>query len=121
MGALCMDEKKIAYCGLDCGECEAYQATKEEDTEKLEQVARKWSEQYHENIYPEQVLCDGCKAGKRKSIHCKNDCKVRVCCLKKALDSCIECEVYPCSEEKNMLEQVPEAKKNLESLHCRVG
>ena len=38
-----MDQRMIAYCGLDCSECEAYQATKKEDIEKLKAVAEKWS------------------------------------------------------------------------------
>ncbi|MFI4912850.1 MAG: DUF3795 domain-containing protein [Sedimentisphaeraceae bacterium JB056] len=115
-----MDQRMIAYCGLDCSECEAYQATKKEDIEKLKAVAEKWSAQFRESIDPEQVLCDGCKGGGRRSVHCKNDCKVRYCCLKKAIDSCIECEEYPCSEEKSMLETAPEAKSNLENLHSRI-
>jgi hypothetical protein len=119
-GALCMDERKIAYCGLDCNECEAYQAARDEDLEKLKAVADKWSAQFGENIYPEQVLCDGCKAGQRKSIHCKNDCKIRICCLKKAFDTCIECEDFPCGLERSILEKAPQAGDNLKGIRTNL-
>jgi hypothetical protein len=35
-----------AYCGLDCGECEAYIATQKNDRAELDAVAKKWSAQY---------------------------------------------------------------------------
>lgn len=114
-----MDDKMIAYCGLDCSGCDAYLATQENKPEKLQAVAEDWSKKYGHTIEAEQVLCDGCKAGKRKSAHCKNNCKVRVCCLKKAINSCVECGSFPCDDEAFVLEHVPEAKSNLESINSR--
>ena len=115
-----MEGRMIAYCGIDCSKCLAYQATQENNTEKLKAVAEQWSEEFKADIEPEQAICDGCKAGKRKSAHCKNDCKIRVCCLKKAIDSCIECEKDPCKQEAFVLKNAPEAKANLESQHLRI-
>ena len=38
--------KILAYCGLDCGECEAYIATQKNDRVELEAVAKNWSARY---------------------------------------------------------------------------
>ncbi len=35
-----------AYCGLDCGECEAYIATQKNDRAGLEAVAKKWAAEF---------------------------------------------------------------------------
>ncbi len=102
-----MADKMIAYCGLDCSSCDAYKATQAGDSDRLAQLAKEWAAE------PEQLVCDGCKAGKRKSSHCKHTCKIRVCCLKKAVDSCAECEVFPCRDAESLLKNSPEAQRNL--------
>lgn len=106
----------IAYCGIDCSKCEGYLATQSGDEQQQAQVAQDWSRQFNVDIKPENVICDGCKAEKRKSIHCANTCNIRKCCIDKKIESCIECEDFPCDDEKNIVEHVPEAKNNLESL-----
>lgn len=45
----------IAYCGLDCLECEGCIVTQENDDDKRAAIARKWSTQYNTDIKPEQI------------------------------------------------------------------
>jgi len=106
----------IAYCGIDCSTCEGYRATQSNDARQLAAVAERWSAQYHADIKPEHVICDGCKAEKRKSFHCANSCKINTCCIEKRLDCCIECADFSCSEVEFVLSNAPEAKVNLEKL-----
>ena len=57
----------IAYCGIDCSECESYNATQSGDKEALKRVAKKLTENYCVEVKPEYVICDGCRTVKRKS------------------------------------------------------
>jgi hypothetical protein len=34
----------IAYCGLDCNECRAFEATQAKDFERKKQIAKQWTE-----------------------------------------------------------------------------
>jgi hypothetical protein len=106
----------IAYCGLDCSKCEGYLATQADDDKQIAEVAKKWSEQFHTDVKPEHVVCDGCKADGRKSFHCANTCKIRKCCIDKKYDTCIACDHFACSDLKIILDNVPEAKENLNKL-----
>ncbi len=106
----------IAYCGLDCSICDGYRATQANDDEQLAKVAKIWSKQFHADIKPEHVICDGCKDGKRKSFHCENTCKIRTCCINHEYNSCIECNDFPCTDLEFILNNAPDAKNNLEQL-----
>ena len=106
----------IAYCGLDCSKCEGYLATQSNDAKQFAEVAKNWSKQFHADVKPEHVICDGCKAEKRKSFYCANICKITRCCLDKNYNFCIECSSFPCSDEEFVLSNAPEAKANLEKL-----
>jgi len=104
----------IAYCGLDCSKCEGYLATQADDAKKIAAVARKWSRQFHSDVKPEHVYCDGCKTGARKSFYCNNLCKIRACCSNKKFNTCVECVDFPCTDVSFVLDHAPEAKENLE-------
>ena len=50
-----------AFCGLDCGECEAYIATQKNDRAGLEATAKKWAEQFGaKDLSADMCICDGC-------------------------------------------------------------
>ena len=106
----------ISYCGIDCSKCDSYLATQSGNHEELEKVAIKLSELYHTEVKPEYVICDGCRVGKRRSYYCANLCKMRKCCIEKKYDSCIECADFPCKELQFELDNVPDARDNLEKL-----
>jgi hypothetical protein len=108
--------KMIAYCGIDCSKCDAYLATQANDSQKLQEVAKKWTVQFKVDITSEQVVCDGCKTNERQCVHCANSCEIRQCCLERQFASCIECGEFPCQNVGFVLDNAPGAKENLYAL-----
>lgn len=109
-------DKKIAPCGLDCAECEAYQATQAHDKEALAEIAAKWSEQYRTELKAENVLCDGCTDQSGRNGCYSKMCSVRMCVDKRKLANCAGCRDYGCDKIAELHEIAPEAKKNLDPL-----
>ncbi len=86
----------IAYCGLDCAECEAYIATQKNDFEALIALAKKWSENHDTSYRPEDIECGGCQSD-RLNEYC-NRCGVRDCGLSHGFETCANCQDYPCDK-----------------------
>jgi len=105
----------IAYCGLNCSNCDAYLATQEDNDSKRTDTARKWSKMYKTDIKPVQINCDGCKSDGLKFFHC-NMCDIRQCCLLKNVDNCATCNDYICDTVANFIKLAPEAGRALEKL-----
>ena len=106
----------LGACGLDCGACPAYVATRANDDEKIAEISRQWSEQYGSDIKPEHVWCDGCMtAGERKCGHCA-ECEIRACVAGRGLATCAACDDYGCEKIAAFFEAVPDAKKTLDAL-----
>jgi hypothetical protein len=111
-------DKMIAYCGLVCTECEAYTATKANDAAAIEQIARKWAEDYGAPITPEGVWCDGClSSGPRLCAHC-GQCEVRGCALSRGVVNCAHCADYGCEIIAGFIANVPQAKTVLEEIRA---
>ena len=107
-------EKKIAYCGIDCTECEAFIATRRDDDALRAKTAQKWSEQYDANITANDIRCSGCtNADGIHFSHC-NECEIRLCGQEKGIKNCAFCESYPCSNLEKFFGFVPSARENLE-------
>ncbi len=81
----------IAYCGLDCGTCEARLATVNHDDTLRAKVAKLWSELNHAEITPDMIFCDGCRMDGLKTPYCESLCPIRQCALEKEMDTCGEC------------------------------
>ena len=61
----------IAACGLDCSQCESYQATQSNDLLALGAVVEKWSQEYHASgLTVENIQCDGCMSAGHNVGHC---------------------------------------------------
>ena len=69
----------IAYCGLDCENCEARIATERNDDALREKVARSWSEFNHVEITPEMIHCTGCRMPGAKTPYSDSLCPIRRC------------------------------------------
>lgn len=111
----------IAICGLDCGKCDAYIATKNDDQALREETARKWSELNNATILPEHINCEGCRADGKKTVFCDRLCAIRQCALKKAMETCGDCsQMEQCSVLKAVTTHNPDALKNLMELKRRV-
>ncbi|MGB8215189.1 MAG: DUF3795 domain-containing protein [Anaerolineales bacterium] len=106
----------IAACGLDCTQCEAYQATRSNDLLALEAIAEKWSKEYNApSLTVESIQCDGCMAAGRKVGHC-SECNIRLCVIQRGLVNCAACPDYACEQLTAFLQMVPPAQANLEAL-----
>lgn len=110
----------IAFCGLDCAQCEAYKATQANDDAAKLAVARKWEKEFHiPKVELSDVTCDGCTTfGKRLSGYC-TQCKVRECAVAKGVVNCAYCTEYAsCTTLNGFLANVPVAKANLDQIHA---
>ena len=105
----------IAYCGLDCAQCDAYLATIENSDAKRIETAQKWSRMYQHDIKPEQIHCTGCKSGGTRFFHCDH-CEIRQCCVSKNVDHCAACNEYICDTLAGFIKLAPQAGLALETL-----
>ena len=107
---------KIAYCGLDCGKCDAYIATKTGDQALREKTARRWSELNNATILPEHINCEGCRAEGVKTVYCSNMCQIRKCVMGRGYGSCGDCpEMVACPIVGVLHKNNPDARRNLEN------
>ena len=67
----------IAYCGLDCGKCDAYLATINDDQALREKTAKRLAELNHAPILPEHINCEGCRVDGIKTVFCDSLCVMR--------------------------------------------
>jgi len=106
----------IAACGLDCAQCEAYVATRANDHAALARTAEKWSKDFNApGLTAENIQCDGCMTEGRKIGHC-SECKIRLCGIERGLPNCASCPDYICEGLAGFLQNVPQAKANLDAL-----
>lgn len=89
-------QKVVAFCGLNCVECEAYKATQENDMVKIARIAERWSGQGDIDYKAGDLICDGC-LGDRLTKYCQK-CEVRECGLEKGYRSCAQCDEYVCGK-----------------------
>ena len=108
----------LSYCGINCGECPAYLATKKNDEEEINKIASEWSS-VAMKFSPEEIYCDGCSNEKRHFSWVPN-CDIRICCTEKKLENCAYCDDFICEILKNSLEKDPNAKLNLEEIRQKL-
>jgi len=111
-----------AYCGLDCGDCEAYIATQKNDRAGLEATAKKWAAQFGgKDLGADACVCDGCPSGKRTSAaHCTT-CAVRLCASKRGVATCAHCPDYGCETLKGFFAFAPVLRDKLEAIRKDIG
>ncbi len=106
----------IAFCGLRCDQCGAYQATQAKDEQWLERVAAQWREEYkHPGITTAIIHCDGCLGVEgQKAFHCF-ECDIRACGLAHDVANCGACPEYEsCDRIVRFMQFVPLARATLE-------
>ncbi len=107
-------QNNIAYCGLDCEQCDAYIATLHDDQALREKTAKLWAELNHAPILPEHIHCQGCRADGAKTVFCEQLCAVRRCARQRGAATCGDCpEMETCPTVGAIFANAPQAKKNL--------
>ncbi len=93
-----IEDKMIGYCGYNCYLC----AARSDDITLRQKMVNAWRKYLgHENYTAENVACDGCKS-KGDKIADKN-CKARPCAREKSLESCAQCDDFPCDNVKHLI------------------
>ncbi len=110
-------EKMIAYCGLDCSQCEAYIATVRNDDAMREKTAKLWTELNGVDITPEMINCEGCRMDGKKTPYCEALCPIRKCASGRGVVTCGECaEFNTCENVGMIIKNNPDALKNLQTV-----
>jgi hypothetical protein len=93
-------EKLVAICGLYCGACPAYIATKQNNEEKTKALSQQFGGG-RGAFSREDLLCEGCLGGGRLASFCKK-CVMRDCSATKSnIKRCSDCSEFPCSRITN--------------------
>ncbi len=112
----------LAFCGIQCGECEAYIATQKNDRAGLEATAKKWAAQFGGNpIGADACVCDGCASGKRISTAHASTCALRICASGRGVTTCAHCPDYGCETLKGFFAFAPVLKDKLEAIRKELG
>ena len=106
----------ISFYGSNCLECQIFKATQDDDPEVKQKIATTWSAISDTLIKPEDISCDGCKAGKTYFGKCQ-ECLIRVCGEKKKVETCGHCDEYPCNKLHDRLSFEPSNKEILDNIH----
>jgi hypothetical protein len=110
----------IAFCGIDCGECVAYVATKNNDAEMKKTVAEEWSKSFGHQMKPEDINCVSCVVAEEPHIGYCNVCEIRTCGVQKRIENCAYCVEYACGKLDTVHSCSSKAKDNLEQIHKQI-
>ena len=106
-------DKLIAYCGLNCAECGAYVAMRNNDQALREKTAVEWTEKFNHNFTPDMINCVSCKGDGVKLCYC-SVCEIRKCASEKGVVNCGACvDFKTCKTINDFIAQVPHVAANL--------
>ncbi|HPT71964.1 MAG TPA: DUF3795 domain-containing protein [Candidatus Cloacimonadota bacterium] len=87
----------IGYCGYDCSKCSATS----DDPQVRQKLVDAWRKVLGHTMYTaDNVHCCGCKSDGH---HADSECQARPCALVKGLDSCAECDEFPCRKVAHLV------------------
>ncbi len=107
---------KIAYCGIDCTSCDAYQATQQDNDELRRKVAATWSEEFESEIKTEDINCNGCQSTEGPIFLYSGACEIRACAQGMGFENCAHCPEYSCYKTEELYRIAPEARQQLDSI-----
>ena len=106
----------LAYCGLNCEECPALIAKKNNDDTLRVKMQKEWGSPEYP-LTKDDINCDGCKSV--DGVHFKfcSQCAVRKCASERGEITCAHCKDYGCDTLKEWLSHAGEKpRKILEDL-----
>ena len=109
-------KKLIAFCGLDCGACEARLATMGDDDGLRKKVAKLWSDLNSVEITPEMINCMGCRTDGVKTPYCESLYPIRQCAMSRKHETCGVCtELETCDRVRMVTGNNADALRNLKA------
>ena len=99
----------LAPCGLYCGVCGVYYATRDKNNKFMETLLNFYQDKIPglENVSIDDLKCEGCLSD-QTSIFCQA-CSIKDCTRKKGYAGCHECNEFPCEHIENF--PMPVGKK----------
>lgn len=87
----------VGICGLYCGTCPRYLASRENDVEQLEEISEATG------VPIEQVRCDGCLSDNvfPTCVECRHG--FRRCAAEREVTWCFQCHDFPCQRLRDFL------------------
>ncbi|MCD4829309.1 MAG: DUF3795 domain-containing protein [Candidatus Cloacimonetes bacterium] len=113
-------EKLIAYCGLRCDQCPAYEITLADDDARRAKLAVEWSREFKADIKPEHINCLGCTADTDVHFPHWHECPLRRCAQERDLATCAHCPDYSCDNLEQFFGFVPTAKETLDTVRKEI-
>lgn len=108
----------IAVCGLDCTECNIFQAA--HDPAFAQRLTQAFKARGRADAKPEWFQCQGCRGNRGKCW--SDDCWIWQCCVgERGLDSCHRCGDFPCARLTAWAAQDARYTKALERLKSLVA
>jgi hypothetical protein len=91
------DKKLLAPCGLYCGVCAVYYATRDKNRKFKERLVSVYKGKLpdSEKLSVEDIYCEGCLSEKPFG-YCE-ECFIRDCSQSKGYAGCHECGEFPCA------------------------
>jgi hypothetical protein len=108
-------EMLVGSCGIECDNCPAFIATKNNDEELRKSTAEKWSRMFNANLEAKDINCMGCHSDVLFS-YCTS-CDIRDCNTSKGNENCSKCSDYTCDKIEEFFKTTPEAKTVLDALN----
>ena len=99
----------LSPCGLYCGVCGVYYATRDSNEKFLQRLLDMYAEKIPgmEQLTLDDLRCEGCLSG-NTSFFC-SACAIKDCVQGKEYAGCHECDAFPCSQIDNF--PIPVGKK----------
>lgn len=87
----------LAPCGLYCGVCGVYYATRDNNMRFMERLVSVYKGNIpdSENLTVDDILCNGCLSDNNVCIFCRW-CSIKDCTREKGYEGCHQCDDFPC-------------------------
>jgi len=96
------EKQMIAVCGLNCSECDIFQASS--NRELAQQIVDWFKKERDTEVKIEDIRCLGCRGDRAK--HWSPDCWILKCCVdEKGLEYCFQCGDFQCEKLKEWAEE----------------